>query len=43
MAWRTMEVREQRVKFVVAAERKEKSLQMLCAELGIADRLGIYG
>jgi transposase InsO family protein len=35
-----MEVREQRVKFVVAAERKEKSLQMLCAEFGISRPTG---
>ena len=40
MAWRTMEVREQRVKFVVAAERKEKSMESLCAEFGISRPTG---
>jgi transposase InsO family protein len=35
-----MEIREQRVKFVVAAERKEKSLQSLCTEFGISRPTG---
>ena len=33
MPWKTMEVREQRVQFVVAATRREKSFSALCASL----------
>ena len=36
MPWKTMEVREQRVQFVVAATRGEKSFSALCAEFGIS-------
>jgi transposase len=40
MAWKTMEVHEQRVRFVVAASRKEKPLSVLCAEFGISRPTG---
>jgi hypothetical protein len=36
MPWNTMDVREQRVQFVVAATRREKSFSALCAEFGIS-------
>src|SRR5713101_6703000 len=42
MAWRTNNVQEQRVEFVVAASRKEKSLTELCAEFEISRPTG-YG
>jgi hypothetical protein len=35
MAWKAMDVQEQRVRFVVAASRREKPLTLLCAEFGI--------
>ena len=40
MPWRTVEVREQRVQFVVAAARKEKPLLELCREFGISRPTG---
>src|SRR5579872_2721744 len=40
MAWRTVGVREQRMEFVVAAHRKEKSFQGLCEEFGISRPTG---
>ena len=40
MAWRTMDVREQRVRFVVAAQRREKSLSELCREFDISRPVG---
>jgi transposase len=36
MPWKTMDVREQRVQFVVAAMRRERSLSALCAEFRIS-------
>lgn len=36
MAWRTRDVEEQRMRFVVAASRREKSLTELCAEFEIS-------
>ena len=42
MAWRTRDVEEQRMRFVVAASRKEKSLTELCAEFEISRPTG-YG
>ena len=36
MAWRTSNVPEQRMKFVVMASRKERSMTELCAEFGIS-------
>src|SRR5665811_2541498 len=42
MAWRTSNVQEQRMKFVVAASRKERSLTELCAEFDIS-RPTAYG
>jgi len=36
MAWRTRDVEEQRMRFVVAASRQEKSLTELCAEFEIS-------
>ncbi len=36
MAWRTRDVEEQRMRFVVAANRREKSLSELCAEFEIS-------
>ena len=40
MPWRTMDVREQRVRFVVAAHRREKSLAELCREFDISRPAG---
>ncbi len=40
MPWETMDVREQRVQFVVAATRREKSLTALCEEFGISRPTG---
>src|SRR5258708_17917708 len=40
MAWKTMDVREQRVRFVVAAYRREKTLAELCREFGISRPVG---
>jgi transposase InsO family protein len=40
MAWKTMDVQEQRVQFVVAAARKEKSLTALCREFEISRPTG---
>ncbi len=42
MAWRTRDVDEQRMRFVVAASRREKSLTELCAEFEISRPTG-YG
>ena len=41
MPWKTMDVREQRVQFVVAAARREKSFTALCEEFGISRPTGI--
>ena len=40
MAWRSVEVQEQRVRFVVAASRGEKSVSALCLEFGISRPTG---
>jgi transposase InsO family protein len=40
MAWRSVEVEEQRIRFVVAASRSELSLTGLCAEFGISRPTG---
>jgi len=40
MAWRTSKVQEQRMRFVVAASRKERSLTELCAEFDISRPTG---
>lgn len=40
MAWKTMDVREQRVRFVVAAARKEKPMSKLCQEFEISRPTG---
>src|SRR5271166_3927393 len=40
MPWKTMDVREQRVQFVVAAIRREKSFGALCGEFGISRPTG---
>jgi transposase InsO family protein len=40
MAWRAMDVREQRVRFVVAASRGEHRLSRLCVEFGISRPTG---
>jgi len=41
MAWKTMDVQEQRVRFVVAASRGETSLTGLCQEFGISRPTGM--
>jgi len=41
MAWKTMDVREQRVRFVVAASRQEKGFTKLCQEFGISRPTGM--
>ena len=40
MPWKAMDVREQRVQFVVAAMRGEKSLTALCEEFGVSRPTG---
>jgi transposase-like protein len=40
MPWKTMEAEEQKVQFVVAASRREKSLTALCEEFGISRPTG---
>jgi transposase-like protein len=40
MPWKTMEAEEQKVRFVVAAARREKSLSALCQEFGISRPTG---
>ena len=40
MPWKAMDVREQRVRFVVAAVRRERSLSSLCREFGISRPTG---
>ena len=40
MPWKTMDIREQRVRFVVAANRREKSMAELCREFGISRPVG---
>jgi transposase InsO family protein len=40
MGWKTMDVRQQRVEFVVAAARKEKSFSGLCEEFEISRPTG---
>src|SRR6202012_4916009 len=40
MGWKTMDVRQQRVEFVVAASRREKAFGQLCAEFGISRPTG---
>ena len=40
MPWKTMDVKEQRVRFVVAASRREKSLSALCLEFAISRPTG---
>jgi transposase InsO family protein len=40
MPWKTMDVREQRVQFVVAAARGEKSFSALCREFGVTRPTG---
>ena len=40
MGWKAMDVQEQRVRFVVAASRREKPLGALCAEFGVSRPTG---
>ena len=40
MAWRSVDVQEQRVRFVVAASRGEASVAALCGEFGISRATG---
>jgi|SRR5580692_5528616 transposase len=40
MPWQTMDVEEQKVRFVVAATRREKSFTALCQEFGISRPTG---
>lgn len=40
MAWGSVDVQEQRVRFVVAASRRESSVSALCAEFGISRATG---
>jgi transposase InsO family protein len=40
MPWQTMDVEEQKVRFVVAATRRERSLTALCEEFGISRPTG---
>jgi transposase InsO family protein len=40
MAWKTMDIREQRVRFVVAAARGTQGFSSLCAEFGISRPTG---
>ena len=40
MSWRNVDVQEQRVRFVVLAERKEKNMRQLCQEFEISPTTG---
>jgi transposase-like protein len=40
MAWKAMEVQDQRVRFVVAASSGERAVSALCAEFGISRPTG---
>ena len=40
MAWKTMDIQEQRVRFVVAAAQGTQGLRSLCAEFGISRPTG---
>jgi transposase-like protein len=40
MPWKTMDIQEQRVRFVVAAHRREKAMAALCQEFGISCPVG---
>lgn len=40
MPWKMMDIKEQRVRFVVAATRQEKSMAALCQEFGISRPVG---
>ena len=40
MPWKTMDIQEQRVRFVVAAHRREKAMTALCQEFGISRPVG---
>ncbi len=40
MAWRTMEIQDQRVRFVVAASRGDQSMSDLCREFDISRPTG---
>jgi transposase InsO family protein len=40
MAWRSVDVQEQRIRFVVAASRGERSVCSLCAEFGVSRATG---
>ena len=40
MAWRTVEVEEQRIRFVVSASRGEQTMSSLCTEFGISRPTG---
>ena len=40
MAWKTMDVEDQRVRFVVLASRAERPFSGLCAEFGISRPTG---
>jgi len=40
MAWKTMDVQDQRVRFVVAATSTKQPMSALCAEFGISRPTG---
>ena len=40
MAWKEMKIVEQRVEFVRAVERDEKSFAALCDEFGVSRKTG---
>jgi leucine-zipper of insertion element IS481 len=40
MAWKAMDVQDQRVRFVLAASMREKPLGAVCAEFGISRPIG---
>ena len=40
MAWKTVDVQEQRVRFVVCARRREKNFRQLCQEFDISRPTG---
>src|ERR1700721_4695273 len=40
MVWRTMEVQDQRVRFVIAASRSGQNMSELCREFGISRPTG---
>jgi hypothetical protein len=42
MSWRSVDVEEQRIRFVVAASRGERPVSALCAEFGVSQATNLW-